>query len=115
MSLTARRTLYSIITAFGFALTVPFAIESRRLRAAASSIDPWSVEPALELVPLLRLAALSLVGFALATGFLYAALSVGHPAAWRPKTDGPIHCDRCGTEVGFGARACPGCDQQYSW
>ncbi len=116
MSVTARRVIYGLMTAFGLALTVPFAIESRRFSSSLVQIDPWDVDAALSFAPLLRLASLSLLGFGLATGFLYLALSAGYPRAWRPRREGSLlHCERCGAEVAPGHQSCPTCDQRFAW
>ncbi len=116
MSVATRRILYGLLTALGFALIVPLAVKLRLWEAElpgpqaalglGSAIDPseW-VRPFM----------LALIGVALASGFLYAALSVGYPRAWRPQEDGLNRCSRCCGEVGFGVGRCPTCDQHMTW
>lgn len=116
MSVTARRVIYGLMTAFGLALTVPFAIESRRFRSILAEIDLRDFNAALDFAPSPRLASLLLLGFGLATGFLYLALSAGHRKAWRPRREGNLlHCERCGAEVAPGHQSCPTCDQRFAW
>ena len=113
MSVTARRVIYGLMTAFGLALTVPFAIESRRFSSALAEMD---FNAALAFAPSPRLSSLFLLGFGLATGFLYLALSAGYPRAWRPRREGSLlHCERCGAEVAPGHQSCPTCDQRFAW
>ncbi len=112
MSVTAQRVLYGLLTALGFALTVPLAVTYRQLSSLA--IDPIALQESGELGELYRVTLLALAGLALVTGFLYAALSVGYPRAWRPARGSVTLCARCSAEIGPSVDRCPVCDQQFS-
>jgi hypothetical protein len=117
MPIYARRIIYSLFAALGFLMIVPLMVSSRRLGAqiqrggidVQTGID-FSVIPGYEWQSLL-----AIVGLSLAAGFLYAALSTGHPRAWRPQENGAPRCNRCGAEVPFAVRRCPSCDQHLIW
>ncbi len=77
--------------------------------------DPANIDVVLEPWSWTGLAVLALLGLTLAVSGLYLALSTGHPRVWRPDEGERIRCRRCGSEVGFGVRACPTCDQRFVW
>lgn len=114
MSPTLRRILYGALAALGFALMMPFSIQARLWRGqmAAGGLSVEAVRGAEALTGPALLAAL---GFALAVVFLYAALTTGEPAVWRPRENGEVRCRRCDAAVGFGVRRCPECRQQFVW
>jgi hypothetical protein len=122
MTVAVRRFVYSLLTALGFIMMVPWMISMRRLQAAIGS-DPVALEQALEpggalyqTVPGMQGDTwLFLLGLTLAACFLYAALSVGTSRAWRPRQDKPPCCSRCESEVAFGAVFCPTCEQRLVW
>ena len=111
MSVTVRRVIYSLLSALGFALMVPFAIEVRRLGAA--ELEAWEIGLGAERIALLLL--LFLLGLLFSSGFLYAALSAGVPRAWKARyVDGIPRCGRCGAELGGGAPRCAVCEQHIA-
>lgn len=117
MSVPVRRVIYSLAAALGFGLMVPFGVQARLWRAELTRA-PLDVVALLEPSAgsrFMSLLLMAFLGLVLAMGFLYAALSAGHDRAWRARENGRIVCRRCGSEVGFGFRRCPACDQQLSW
>ena len=113
----ARRIIYGLLVALGFVMMVPLLVQMRRIQAELLA-DPLAVGSALDpalaarIEPLLLL---FLVGMTVATGFLYAALSVGYARAWRPRENGASRCPRCDAELASGTSRCPACDQQLVW
>ncbi|MGD8698280.1 MAG: hypothetical protein PVJ43_03250 [Gemmatimonadales bacterium] len=117
MPLGARRFIYALLAGLGFLMMVPPVVNMQRLQAELMA-DPFAVETALDpagAAQLQSLMLLFLVGAAIATGFLYAALSAGYARAWRPRENGPPRCRRCDAELALGVRRCPTCDQQLAW
>jgi hypothetical protein len=118
MPVAARRFVYSLLAALGFAIMVPFLVAMRRFQSALLQVDPMDMESVLDPLgasfsegPVL----LFLIGLIVASGFLYLALSTGHPRAWRPRENGSPRCMRCGAELRFGLPRCPTCEQQLAW
>jgi len=117
MPVAARRFVCGLLAALGFMMMVPLVVNLRRIQtellgnsiAIGNALDPAFA------ARLQSLMSLFLAGIAVATGFLYAALSAGHPKAWRPREDGTPRCARCDAELGFGLPRCPTCDQQLVW
>jgi hypothetical protein len=119
MPIGVRRLLYSMIALLGFAMMVPMAVSTRRLQAELGGdvlvpLDPMAFDPETS-AWLMRLTLLFLVGLCIAAGFLYAAVSTGHPKPWKPRENGEPSCRRCGGAVSFGHGRCPTCDQQLVW
>jgi hypothetical protein len=118
MPISARRFIYSLLTALGFVMMVPFVVGMRRLQAELAAADPTNLEAWLQpavspwtegtIFPFL-------LGLVLASSFLYLALTTGSPKAWRPEENGTPRCSRCGSDVRFGVNRCPSCEQQLVW
>jgi len=117
MPVAARCFIYGLLAALGFIMMVPPLVNLRRIQAELLA-DPFAVETVLDpasAAQVQSLMLLFLVGVAVATGFLYAALSAGYARSWRPRENGTPRCGRCGAELGFGVGRCPTCDQQLAW
>ncbi len=117
MPVAARRFIYGLLAALGFIMMVPPLVNLRRIQAELLA-DPFAVETALDpasAAQVQSLMLLFLVGVAVATGFLYAALCAGYAKSWRPRENGIPRCSRCAAELRFGVGRCPTCDQQLAW
>ncbi len=117
MPVGVRRFIYGLLAALGFLLMIPAVVNMRRLQSELLA-DPFAVETAIDpaaAAQMQSLMLLFLVGVAIATGFLYAALSAGHARSWRPRENGTPRCRRCDAELAFGVGRCPTCDQQLAW
>jgi hypothetical protein len=114
MSVEVRRVLYWFLAVVGFGIMLPAAVQMRTWRARMSQ-EPADFETMLQgaVGPIPSL--LALAGILMASGFLYAALSVGHPRVWHPDESDGIRCRRCGEELRFGIPRCPACDQHLVW
>ena len=112
MSTSARRFVYGLFSVLGFLLVLPFALQARTW---GRGFDRGSWLGGVDVTGTVRVAMLALVGLLVASVFLYAALSAGHPRAWVPDEADGVRCRRCDAEVPFGIRRCPRCDQQFVW
>lgn len=117
MQVAVRRFVFGVLAALGFVMMVPLVVNMRRIHMDLLR-DPLAIQSALDPAFAAQLRTLSFVflaGIAIATGFLYAALSAGHAKAWRPLEDVTPRCARCDAELGLGLPRCPACDQQLVW
>lgn len=111
-----RRAVYGLLTGLGLTMMLPLLVHGRRLQAELAAAGPLDaiVDPALA-GRLLRLGALFVLGLTASSAFLYAALSVGHDRAWRPRRNGRTACRRCDAEVSPGDERCAVCGQRLAW
>ena len=105
-----------MLALLGLIMMVPLSINATRMQAALQEVDPMTMALDPELSTWIGgLWLLFAVGACIAAGFLYLALSTGHPRAWRPIENAQPTCARCGAELSFGVKRCSACDQRIVW